>query len=169
MAASLTLLLPLPRAAKFINYTDFNIVVITDTSPKTLPLQDGDRMHVSPPIELYLIDGNNNAYKNITPPPDGYTGHINIIRETGHYKVYENLSNTLIYPTVKNGWRLDVLPPSIPEEDKDTTQPVKNNSVVIFWLLVFIVFCVIFSQFITYVNNINKNESYKQMKMRSTF
>jgi len=143
MAVSLTLLNPLPKAAKFINYTDFDIVPILTTTPIELPLQTGDRMHVAPPSEMYLIDGNNNAYKNILPPPDNYDHEPHIIQEYGKYKVYENIKNTLIYPTVSHGWRLDYFPPTPPSEPEPEKINVKNNSFAIFWISTLLLLIVI--------------------------
>lgn len=143
MAASLTLLNPLPKAAKFINYTDFDIVPITSTEPINLPLQNGDRMHVAPPSEMYLIDGNNNAYKNVLPPSDDFEGEPTVIQEYGQYKVYENIKDALIYPTTASGWRLDYFPPSPPTEPEPEKVEIKDNSNMILAVGLFILIIVI--------------------------
>lgn len=159
MSASLTLLNPLPKAAKFINYTDFDIVPIISTEPITLPLQKGDRMHVAPPSEMYLIDGNNNSYKNILPPPDDYESgdgkEPTIIQAYGQYNVYENLKNVLVYPTIATGWRLDYFPAQPPPPPEPQNATIKNNSMIIFWLIMF-VFIVSVAVIIIIINNNRK-------------
>jgi hypothetical protein len=148
MALSLDHLNPLPKVAKFINFTDFDVVPIATQDPVYLPLQQGDRMHIAPPSEIYLIDSNNNAYRNVLPPPDGFNGKpTEIFSHQGSYNVYDGLKNAFITPIKSDGWKVDYFPPVNPNIDPNAKQQTSEENfwsttqgmVVIFLILLIIV------------------------------
>ncbi len=164
--------------AKAINFTDFDIFPITQDNDTAINIVPGDNIFISPPVTYYLIDKNNNAYRNITYPPNvnPLNPPSNVIINIpllSTYGVLENQTGVLLAPTVEDGWRVSKdlpIPPSttIPSNDANNNSNNSTNntntfslsSVNWYYVLYFIILLAFLLLIIYTKNSSNNRENY---------
>lgn len=165
---SLQLLTPAPKYAKAINFSDgFDIKpIINETETDLFDIANyGDKVYISPPTESWLIDRNNNAYRNIRPPtnPD----NIKYLRSPVgiSYQVFDNIKDTVLIPSELSGWKISSFLPikPKPEEVKENSNEIRNipiNLILFITVIILAIFIIIYKR--NYDNNLNmyNNQAY---------
>lgn len=163
MAFSIDLLTPSDIYARAINFTEFEIDVISkNTSTNLSSFNSGDKVYISPPIKYYLIDKNNNAYRNIIPPTNinPISPPINSIINvpiSSSYNVVENLNGKLLQVIDSDGWKISQTLPIKPTIDPNANNSNNSflNNKIIYFVLFLILFLII--GIIIYSRNSNQN------------